>query len=279
VRFSLGCELSYEVLQPSTLILNVEVMRSEALQIASEAFEISPFVQAEPHVASDSGNCYRRLLLPQGNYSIRYSADVQFLATQEDPAVVNEIPVTQVPLEVLPFLNPSRYCQSDELARFTNREFGHIAPGYNRVTMICNWIYEHVDYVSQSSDSGTSAKDTFAQRSGVCRDFAHLGITFCRALGIPARFVSAYAWQLEPPDFHAVFEAFIGGRWYLFDATRRAALDGLVRIGQGRDAADTAFAMIYGTVNPQAMRVWIDRTDPHDETAGWTTQAVSIASV
>jgi transglutaminase-like putative cysteine protease len=276
MRFSLGCELAYQVLDDSTIIFNIEVMRSPTLQIHSETLDISPFIQAEPHAASETGNLYRRLVLPAGNYTIRYGADVQFIANHEDPDAVDEVPVAEVPFDVLAYLNPSRYCQSDEMARFTDREFGHIEHGHNRVTAICNWIYENVDYVSLSSDTGTSAKDTFAQRAGVCRDFAHLGITFCRALGIPARFVSAYSWQLEPPDFHAVFEAFIGGKWYLFDATRKAALDGLVRIGHGRDAADTAFAIIYGSVNPQPMRVWIDRTDPHDGIAQWTTDALTV---
>jgi transglutaminase-like putative cysteine protease len=276
MRFSLGCELAYDVLDTSTMIFNIEVRRAPGIKVHSELFAIEPYVLAETFIAPDSGNLYRRLVLEAGHYTVRYGADVQFVANHEDPDVVDEVPVAEIPLDVLPYLNPSRYCQSDEMARFTEREFGHIEHGHNRVTAICNWIYDHVDYVSFSSDTGTSAKDTFAQRAGVCRDFAHLGITFCRALGIPARFVSAYAWQLEPPDFHAVFEAYIGGRWYLFDATRRAALDGLVRIGHGRDAADTAFAIIYGSVNPLPMRVYIDRTDPHDGTLPWTDQAVSV---
>jgi transglutaminase-like putative cysteine protease len=150
---------------------------------------------------------------------------------------VGEVPVAKLPLDTLPFLNPSRYCPSDQLARFANREFGAIRPGFTRVSEICNWINSEVDYLFGTSDTTTTAAHTFSLRAGVCRDFAHLGITFCRALGIPARFVSCYAWQLEPQDFHAVFEAYLGDRWYLFDATRMAALDGMVRIGCGRDAA------------------------------------------
>ncbi len=103
-----------------------------------------------------------------------------------------------------------------------------------------------------SSHGSTSAYDTFTTRAGVCRDFAHLGITFCRALGIPARFVSAYGWKLEPQDFHAVFEAYLGGRWYLFDPTRLSPPEGIIRIGVGRDAADTAFATWYGALEERA---------------------------
>jgi transglutaminase-like putative cysteine protease len=113
----------------------------------------------------------------------------------------------------------------------------------------------------------------------VCRDFAHLGISFCRALGIPARFVSAYGWQLTPQDFHAVFEAYVGDRWYLFDATRLCPLDGIVRIGIGRDAADTAFATFYGQVESTPKTVWIEPIEGGDPTAEWTTEAVSVAAV
>jgi len=277
MRFSLGCELVYQVTGSATLILNVEVMRNRAVSIASEHFTVSPVVLAEEHMAADTGNRFRRLILAEGEHTIRYEAEVEMTARHEDPAAIGEVPVSELPLEVLPFLNPSRYCQSDELARFADREFGALTPGHSRVAAICDWIHDEVDYVSLSSDTGTTAKDTFTTRSGVCRDFAHLGITFCRALGIPARFVSSYAWQLEPPDFHAVFEAYVGDRWYLFDPTRKAALDGLVRIGQGRDAADTAFAIFYGRMKPKPMRVWIERTDPHAEEPP-TTEAVSISA-
>ena len=123
----------------------------------------------------------------------------------------------------------------------------------------------------------TSAYDTFSLRAGVCRDFAHLGITFCRALGIPARFVSAYGWQLVPQDFHAVFEAYLGDRWYLFDATRTAPLDGLVRIAVGRDAADSAFSTFYGSVNFQRKLITVTRDEAPPKDEPWTTQAVSIA--
>ena len=112
---------------------------------------------------------------------------------------------------------------------------------------ITDWIHENVEYLRGSTDSMTSAYDTVTQRTGVCRDFSHLGIALCRALNIPARYFSGYAYQLEPPDFHACFECFIGGSWVVFDATRLAHLNGLVRIGTGRDAADAAVASIFGS--------------------------------
>ncbi|RUT28802.1 transglutaminase family protein [Arsenicitalea aurantiaca] len=277
MKFSLGCHLGYEVTTPTTMILNIEAMRLDRQQVQSESLIISPFVEAEPHWAIESGNLYRRLVLEPGEYTIDYRAEIDLVASREDPAGIAEMPVSRIPLEVLPYLYPSRYCQSDLLARFAWREFGEIGTGHDRMTAICNWIYQHVDYLSGSSDSATSAYDTFSQRAGVCRDFAHLGITFARALGIPARFISSYAWQLVPQDFHAVFEAYLGGRWYLFDATRLAPLDSIVRIGMGRDAADTAFATFYGSVVPQPKSVWIEPVDgAADPAREWTTEAVSV---
>ncbi len=182
-------------------------------------------------------------------------------------------------MRVLTHLYPSRYCQSDRLERMAERTFGTLQ-GYAKVSGICNWIHDNVDYIRGSSDALTSAFDTVSQRAGVCRDFAHLAVAFCRAQGIPARYVSAYAWRLEPPDFHAVFEAWLqgpdGGAWYLFDATRKSAVDGLVRIGVGRDAGEVAFCSIFGASGSEAPKVAI--TGP-TSTGPTTSQAVSTAAL
>jgi transglutaminase-like putative cysteine protease len=276
MRFEVGCEVGYDVAESATLIFNIEAMRGGRQRVIEETLTISPQLSADEKVSTESGNRYLRLTPGPGLVTLRYEAQIALDPLHQPPAVIEEVPVARLPLETLPFLNPSRYCPSDQLARFAAREFGNIQPGFGRVTEICNWIYREVDYLSGTSDTTTTAADTFAMRAGVCRDFAHLGITFCRALGIPARFVSAYAWQLEPQDFHAVFEAYLGDRWYLFDATRMAALDGLVRIGCGRDAADTAFATIYGQVRSEPIKVWSKALDG-DETAEWTTDAVSVS--
>lgn len=279
MRFALGCELNYTVTAPTTLILNIEALRGPQQQVLSESLTITPGMQSEAHQARDTGNLYRRLVLQPGQYGIRYEANIDTRPQVLDPSAVPEVPVADLPLDVLSFLYPSRYCESDMLGRFAWREFGKIATGHQKVTEVCNWIRQYVDYISGSSHSATSAHDTFTERAGVCRDFAHLGISFCRALGIPARFVSAYGWQLVPQDFHAVFEAYLGDRWYLFDATRLCPLDGIVRIGIGRDAADTAFATFYGQVQDTPKRVWIEPMDQTDASAQWTTDAVSVTAV
>lgn len=275
MKFSVGCDIGYEIIEPATLIFNIEAIAGGRQRILSEKLTITPNLPADEKTANETGNRYLRLTAQPGLLRLRYAADIELDALHNPPGTVDEVPVARLPLDTLPYLNPSRYCPSDQLARFANRQFGRIAPGFGRVSEICNWIHSEVDYLSGTSDTTTTAADTFALRAGVCRDFAHLGITFCRALGIPARFVSCYAWQLHPQDFHAVFEAYLGDRWYLFDATRMAALDGMVRIGCGRDAADTAFATIYGAVNPLPIEVW---SNADGNTAQeWTTDAVSVA--
>lgn len=275
MRFSVGCEFGYDVIEDTTLIFNIEAINGGRQRVLSETLTITPNLMTDEKVALDSGNRYLRLTAPRGLLRLRYAAQVDLDALHEEPQSIGEVAVANLPLETLPFLNPSRYCPSDQLARFATRQFGGVAPGFGRVTEICNWIHSEVDYLFGSSDTTTGAADTFTSRAGVCRDFAHLGITFCRALGIPARFVSCYAWQLQPQDFHAVFEAYLGDRWYLFDATRMAALNGMVRIGCGRDAADTAFATIYGSVIPQPITVWSETLDG-DTRDAWTTAAVSV---
>lgn len=278
MRFSVGCEIQYVVSEETTLILNVEAQRSEGQDVLDEQFSISTGIPAESHVVAETGNRYRRLRLSAGQHLITYSAQVETHPHIGDPARIAQVPISELPFEVLGHLSPSRYCQSDRLGRFAWRQFDGIANGYETVTAICNWIFENVDYLEGSSDINTSAYDTFTLRAGVCRDFAHLGITFARALGIPARFVSAYAYDLVPQDFHAVFEAYLDGRWYLFDATRRCPIDGLVRIAIGRDAADSAFATYFGQLGGPPKLVTVQRLDGRPG-ADWTVAAVSLSAL
>ncbi len=257
MRFELGSELIYVANKETTLIVNVEAQHLNGQRILWETFKVTPSASGEAYEAAETSNRYRRLRLTPGRYVIRYDAEIETSPVLSRPENVEQMAVEKLPFEVVNHLFPSRYCESDQLARFAWRRFGEGPGGHARVEAICDWIHENVDYLSGSSDGSTSAYDTFTTRAGVCRDFAHLGITFCRALGIPARFVSAYAWKLEPQDFHAVFEAYLGGRWYLFDPTRLAPAEGLIRIGVGRDAADTAFATWFGELQSEPKSVWV----------------------
>lgn len=274
MRFNVQSRLEYRVDQPTVFVFNVEAAALRNQRIVSETLTLDPAAAVDRHEVD--GTRLVRVLVEPGTFTSDYSALVELDMHVADPATVNELSAAELPLEVMAYLNPSRFCQSDLLCRFAQREFGEVERGHARVTHLCNWIYDHVDYVRGASDPQTSAYDTFVLRAGVCRDFAHLGIAFCRALGIPARFASAYAWQLDPPDFHAVFEAYLGGQWYLFDPTRQAALQGLVRVGVGRDAADAAFATIHGSAEMTGMSVGIEAAGPVAD-AEPTVQAVGIA--
>jgi transglutaminase-like putative cysteine protease len=276
MKFQLGSELIYTAVRDTTLILNVEAQHLPGQQVLRESLTFSPFVPSEPHVIPETGNRYRRVLLRQGRYSIRYEAEVETTPVMSPSQNVGEVPVASLPLDVMSYLFPSRYCESDQLARFAWRRFADEPQGHARVEAICDWIKRNVDYLEGSSHGSTSAYDTFTTRAGVCRDFAHLGITFCRALGIPARFVSAYGWKLEPQDFHAVFEAYLSGRWYLFDPTRLSPTEGLIRIGVGRDAADTAFATYFGQLQSDPKSVWV--YEANGEAEDMPQQAVSLTA-
>ena len=276
MAFVMGCSLTYRVGTPTPFVFNIEAQGFEGQTIVRETLDISPDLPVERWTMPESGNRYLRVLAPPGELKLRYEAEVALDHRLEDPGSIQEVPAAELPLSVLPHTYPSRYCQSDKLDRFARRTFGGLEPGYRRVNGICNWICDNVDYIRGSSDALTSAFDTVTQRAGVCRDFAHLGISLCRALGIPARYVSAYAFRLDPPDFHAVFEAFLQGPegpgWYLFDPTRMSAPDGLVRIGIGRDAAEVAFATPFGDVEYDTPEVFIRKDGPGEDTI--TTQAV-----
>lgn len=275
MRYQFGCDLDYEVQAETLFIFNVEVARLARHRDLVEELTITPGPQRRSYTAPQVKNRYTSVLVPEGRLSLRYSGEVDLHVHRADPAGIGEIPVSEVPLDVIPFLLPSRFVPSDRLGDFAQRQFGHLSPGHERVTRICNWIYDNIDYRRGSSNAETTATESLIDRAGVCRDFAHLGISFCRALNIPARFVSAYALGLEPADFHAVFEAYLDGRWWLFDATRQAALDGLVRIGVGRDAAEIAFCAPFGQMKPTGMTIRISRADGEPPPAERTTDAIS----
>ncbi|MET3439702.1 transglutaminase-like putative cysteine protease [Variovorax paradoxus] len=241
-------ELGYEVQAPAHMLLNIEAAQAGSQAVISEALAIEPPTEVQVYCDESSGNRFVRFDARPGPLKIRYKASVQ--RRQVDvPLDLPEVPVNRVPNEILHYMMPSRYCESDLMSRCAQQLFGDLAPGIGRVQAIVDWIHDSIAYEPGSSDSTTTAREVFVERAGVCRDFAHLGITFCRALNIPARLVVGYVWFDEPPqDFHAVFEAWLGGRWVLFDATRMAPVDRLVRVGTGRDAKDVAFCTIFGAV-------------------------------
>ncbi|MDB5868542.1 MAG: transglutaminase domain protein [Polaromonas sp.] len=240
------CLLEYELNSPAHFLFNIEAAFHEGHEVLEERLTITPSMKVRHFSDDRNGNRFIRLDAPKGILSINYHAKVQ-LHPAPVPEQLEEVPVTALPDEVMHYLMPSRYCESDSMGRIAQQLFGQLPPGISRVKAIEEWIYKSIEYKPGFTQATTTAQDVFVQRIGVCRDFAHLGITLCRALNIPARLVVGYVYFVEPPqDFHAVFEAWLEGRWVVFDATRSAPVDRLVRIGTGRDAKDVAFATIFG---------------------------------
>jgi len=253
--FNVTAELEYTVRFASAMILSVHAQRNTSQTIVSEEFSVEPSVTVREFV-DDLGNRFVRLETgKRQRLAIRYDARVNCDFEMHPASRIATTPVAAIEDHAIPYLFPSRYCQSDRLGRLAWDLFGKIEKPHDKVIAITQWIYDNVEYVPGSTNSGTSAYDTVTQRTGVCRDFAHLGIALCRALNIPARYFTGYAYELDPPDFHACFECYIGGEWMVFDATRLAHLNGLVRIASGRDAADTAVASVFGSVRCKRMRV------------------------
>jgi transglutaminase-like putative cysteine protease len=276
MRFAFGCELTYTVNEPTSIVFSLEAARLASHMALQEELTFSPSLPRREYTVPGLGTRYVGVRAAPGPLSVQYAASTDLYVHRADPASVGETPIAALPLDSLPFLLPSRFVPSDRLAAFALREFGDLAQGHGRVTQICNWIHDNLDYRRGSSDSVTTASEVLLQRAGVCRDFAHLGIAFCRAIGVPARYVSCYAYGLVPADFHAVFEAYLDGRWWLFDPTRQAALDGIVRIGAGRDAAELSFATLFGAAEAGDVHVWIDRLDGGDASVR-TAEAISAA--
>ncbi|MDM0111692.1 transglutaminase family protein [Variovorax sp. J22R133] len=240
--------LSYEVKSPAHFLLNVETARWDGQTPLQEQLRIEPPVEVRTFCDENNGNRFVRFDAAPGPLMVHYKATVRRAAVHR-PALLDEVPVNQLPNDVLHYMMPTRYCESDVMARAAQQLFGDLPQGIGRVQAICDWIHETIAYEPGSSDSTTTAREVFVQRAGVCRDFAHLGVTLCRALNIPARLVVGYVWFSEPPqDFHAVFEAWLGGQWVLFDPTQLAPVDRLVRVGTGRDAKDVAFSTMFGAV-------------------------------
>lgn len=242
------CLLAYDVSSPAHFLFNIETAFHEGHRVLEERLTITPSMKVHNFCDERSGNRFIRLDAPRGLLTVNYNARVELMPAPV-PLHLDETPVSAVPDDVLRFLMPSRYCESDIMSRAAQHLFGQLPHGISRVRAIERWIRESIEYLPGYGNSTTSAQDVFVQRAGVCRDFAHLGITMCRALNIPARLVVGYVHFAEPPeDFHAVFEAWLGGQWVVFDPTGMAPIDRLVRIGSGRDAKDVAFATIFGQV-------------------------------
>lgn len=263
IRLRFSAELNYDVMSPGCdFIFNIHAAHTRYQRVLTEMMEVGQFLLPQVYTDPFSGNRYMRLRAEAGPLRLRYSATLELRHHVEMADAIAEVPVSQLPTDVLVYLYPSRYCQSDRLYDVAMREFGLLPRGYARVRAICEWVRAHVQFKSATSNASTSAMDTLRDRVGVCRDFAHLMIALCRALNIPARFVTGIDYgadpALGPSDFHAYVEVFLGNRWYLFDPSGTAIPMGLMRFGSGRDAADVSFATIFGAVGAHVPKIDIE---------------------
>ncbi len=251
-----GSRLNYQINSPTVFLLNISIAATSHQEVLQESLTVNPNLPITACQVGLAQNRFHRLSAQPGEIQIEYKATASLQPVTEDTPQIEQIDYANLPADVLTYLNPSRYCESDRLANYAFAQFGNLPANFDRINSICDWICNHLEYRGGTTNAQTTACDVLLQRQGVCRDFAHLAIAFCRALGVPARYVSGYACRLEPPDFHGFFEAYLGDRWFLFDPTRLAPPAGLVRIGTGRDAADTAFATIWGAATLQSMEVY-----------------------
>ncbi|HEX2542470.1 MAG TPA: transglutaminase family protein [Caldimonas sp.] len=285
VRLELELALAYEIHDRggADFVFNIHAAHTPQQTVRDERLAFSQ--QVTPEIWTDPATTTRlmRLHAGPGPLHVTYSATVDVVHHVADPETLAEVPVQRLPLDVVPYVYPSRYCQADRLLKLAFDEFGHLWQGYSRVLAIQHWVQKRVTFASNTTNSSTSAVDTLIERVGVCRDFTHLMIALCRALSIPARIATGTDYGaspgLGPPDFHAYVEVYLDHRWYLFDASGTGIPMGFMRFGTGRDAADVAFATIFGGVHAMAPRIDVRAVQGEGlETPQHRREALSTAS-
>ncbi|HUL95127.1 MAG TPA: transglutaminase family protein [Usitatibacter sp.] len=252
IRFDLSIALDYTVLAPTDFVFVVQPARTPYQRVTWEQVVTEPGLPVQEDAHGEPANRHLRVRAEPGAFTLRYDAIVDLVHSFALPEDLKEVPIAGLPGQVLQYIYPSRYVQSDQLMEVARGEFGAMPPGYSRVEAIRQWVQQRTKFQIGSSHPGTSALETYTCGNGVCRDFAHLMIAICRALNIPARLATGVDYgadpSLGPMDFHCYVEAYLGDRWYIFDPSGISPRMGLIRIGTGRDASDVAFATIFGTV-------------------------------
>jgi transglutaminase-like putative cysteine protease len=259
LRLAIDAQLDYYFAIATDVLLAVEAAQLPDQKLVEDLLTVDGSGPLRP-VAGGDGIGRRTWLCAQGPFRASYRATVDVARIAVDLAALDAVPMRELPAEVISYLWPSRYCEADRFEAFVTRQFGDLEGGA-RIVAMADWIHERLDYCPGSSDANTTAADTFVARQGVCRDYAHLLAAFVRASGVPARLVSAYGWKVDPPDFHALVEVWLGGAWRLIDPSRLAPLEGVVRICVGRDATDIAFMTSFGTAEMRSQAVSVRRID------------------
>lgn len=244
MRLFIQASLAYRFARPAEVVLLLEAARTQTQAVFNEQLVIDPAADIARLDDSVTGE-RRAVFTAAGEMEIRYAAEVEVRPEAPELAGLSASPIRDLPPEAIAYLLPSRYCPSDRLQDFVDSNFQASFAG-DRVLAMMEWLRKNIAYDAGVSDARTDALQTLASRGGVCRDFTHLAVAFCRAANIPARAVSAYAWRLDPPDMHALTEVFLGGRWHMIDPTGLAPAETAVRVATGRDAGDIAFMTVFG---------------------------------
>jgi transglutaminase-like putative cysteine protease len=265
LRLAVGCEFDLRAPAPTSAVLQVAPHEENDASVDAASWDTA---NAHHRYVDRYGNQCERFELSAGVSRIVYQARVSTTDRLDDVALTaSEIAAGDLPDELLHWVMPSRFCQPDELGATAWQLFGDVPPGWTRVQAVCDFVHDHLEFLRGSSNPWTTAADAYRSRQGVCRDFAHLAITFCRALNIPARYVFGYLPDIglpppyEPMDFAAWFEVYLAGRWYTFDARNNEPRVGRVVVGRGRDAVDVAMMTSFGSVDLVGFRVQADRIE------------------
>ena len=272
MQIRVGFEMVYHCPQPTPMIFNLNVHYTRVSDLVGrDNLVVDPPVPITGYRDS-FGNWCTRIVAPAGR--TRVSADALVNDTGAPDAIApqaKQLAVQDLPEETLIFLLGSRYCEIDQLSATAWNLFGQTAPGWGRVQAICDYVHRHITFGYEHARVTRTALEAFNERTGVCRDFAHLAVAFCRCMNIPARYCTGYLGDIGipppygPMDFAAWFEAFLDGHWYTFDPRNNIPRIGRVLIASGRDAADVAICNSFGPHTLTSFRVWTDEVQPVDQ--------------
>ncbi len=246
MKLRVSCNLRFQMDEATALILMLRPYRGIQQYVTREVYTVRPGVPVIESTDSHGNSC-QRLLAPPGHFLIHTSAEVKVAGSVEQSPGAYFVEIQHLPNDALPYLLPSRYCESDRFGELAREITFDVLPGYDQVSKITDWVRNSIQYLPGSSEFPLSAFEVRHQGHGVCRDLAQMAIALCRSISIPARLVVGYLHNLQPMDLHAWFEAYVGGRWYTFDPTQSDLRGGRVIIAFGRDAADVSVFHQFGS--------------------------------
>jgi transglutaminase-like putative cysteine protease len=268
-----GCRQTYEAKEPVAGLFMIKPRRDEAHRVCQERFSFKPSLPGTEY-QDEHDNIVYRALLGTGATTIEHDALVEINSRPDNSGLSPfVVPQSKLPNTVLRYTMPSRYCDSDNVTEMAKDLFGKLKPGIELVQGICDWVHNNIEYRFGSGAANISASQILERRYGVCRDFAHVAITFCRAFDLPTRYVTGHLPDIgrtspgTAMDFHAYFEVFLG-EWFTYDARFNSPRIGRIKVAHGLDAVDGAIATLYGEAPLKDFAVWAYQVDPNNVSVG-----------